>query len=236
MKFYFRPMPALTLIVLIMFGILVGLGSWQYKRLQWKTDLLTDINAAANSSPLTSLADIQSAIEKKEPIDFRRFQMDVQIQNFPQPLRVYTIRENDYGWRLFSPVQQNGIYAFGAFETVSDVEVTLPMQKSQTTLAGYIRQARDEKPRTKSTPGKNRWFGFNPMPETHDWSNIASGADTRFYLDVAGQAKDASALPIRVPNIHNRHMGYMLTWWGLAFILLIYYLLMHKKEGRIGWS
>lgn len=229
-------MPVLTLIVLIMFGILVRLGAWQYERLQWKTELLTDINAAANSSPLTSLADIQTAVEKKDPVDFRRFQVDVQIQNFAKPLRVYTIRESDYGWRLFSPVEQNGIYVFGAFGSIADGDPNPAITKSQTTLAGYIRQARDEEPRTKSTPDKNRWFGFNPMPETHDWANIASGADTRFYLDVAGPAKDANALPIKVPKIHNRHMGYMLTWWGLAFILLIYYVLMHRKEGRIGWS
>lgn len=236
MKFYIRPTPGLTVIVLAMLAILIWLGSWQYQRLQWKTDLLDDINSAANSEPIKSLADIQRALEQGQPIDFRRFQADVEVRSFAQPLRVYTLREADYGWRLFSPVVQDGIYAFGAFQTISDKDQVPVFAKQNKSLAGYIRLAREGRPRTKSTPEQNRWFGFNPRPETHDWANIASGADTRFYLDVFEGQTDASALPVRIPNIRNRHLGYMLTWFSLAFILLIFYVLILKKQGRIGWS
>ncbi len=236
MKFYFRPEPRLTVVVFIMLSILVGLGIWQYQRLQWKTDLIDEIQAAANSQPLTSLTDIQAALDAEEPVDFRRFQAGVEIRNFKQPLRVYTLRETDFGWRLFSPVAQDGIYAFGAFGTISDKDPVPSFRLESRLIAGYIRLARDGAPRTRSTPEKNRWFGFNPMPESHEWGNIASGADTRFYLDILEGADDASELPVKIPQIRNRHFEYMMTWFSFAFILLIYYVLMHKKQGRIGWS
>ena len=236
MSFYFRPARGLSVIVLIMLAILIGLGTWQYQRLQWKTELLEDIQIATESTPLTSLADIQKALERDEPVDFRRFEMTVEIQNFERPLRVYQIRTEDFGWRLFSPVKQDGIYTYGAFHTISDNEPVKAFSRRDAALAGYIRQARDDKPRTKSNPEANRWFGFNPKPDTHNWSNIASGADMRFYLDIAEGVSDASQLPVKMPNVRNRHFEYMLTWFSLAFILLVYYVLMHKKQGRIGWS
>ena len=55
MRVKFRPMPWLTAIVAIMLAILISLGVWQYKRLQWKTTLLAEVEASVTAPPLTSL-------------------------------------------------------------------------------------------------------------------------------------------------------------------------------------
>ena len=54
-SFYFRPHPVLSLITLIGLVVLIKLGMWQKQRLEWKTELLASVEAAANAAPLTSL-------------------------------------------------------------------------------------------------------------------------------------------------------------------------------------
>ena len=49
MRVKFRPMPWLTAIVAIMLAILISLGVWQYKRLQWKTTLLAEVEASVTA-------------------------------------------------------------------------------------------------------------------------------------------------------------------------------------------
>ncbi len=235
MRPFFKPLPGLTFITLILLSVLLWLGTWQYQRLGWKTVLLAEIDAAANSAPLTSMAQIRDALADGSPLDFRRFEIDARSIPFETPLRVYTPREMDFGWRLFSPIESEGSKVFAALNIIGDGDepVTQPVSGM---IAGYVRIARDGKHRTKSTPEQNRWFGFNPMPETHDWGAKVPDLDTRYYLDVVSEINTGADLPVKTPEIRNNHFEYMLTWYSLALILLVYYLLIHRREGRVGWS
>jgi len=44
----------------------------------------------------------------------------------------------------------------------------------------------------------------------------------------------AQGLPPKRPEIANNHFDYMLTWFSLAIILLIFYVLIHIRDGRAG--
>lgn len=217
-----------------MLAILIWLGTWQYQRLQWKTALISEIEASVMGEPLTSLEQIVANVDKDEPVDFRRVQINAQHVPFETPLRVFTAENMDVSWRLFSPIQENGVTAFGGFEVIADKLDPVAKMTGSVDIAGYVRLARAQNiPKVDSSPDQNRWFGFNPKSDTHDWSALVDGgADTRFYLDVVVGVTDASSLPPRRPEIRNHHFDYMLTWYGLAIVLLIIYVIMHKREGR----
>ncbi len=238
MKISFRPFPGLTIITAIMLAILVWLGTWQYQRLQWKTALLSEVEASVTAPPLTGFQDIADEIANKAPVDFRRIKVTVDKPYFETPFRVFTGENRDVSWRLYSPVINDGMTTFAALNVIPD-EMPAPQIKAHAEiLVGYVRLARPEnKSHVDSTPEKNRWFGFNPMPEGHDWAKtVAGGADTRFYVDVVMGATDASLLPAKRPQIRNNHFDYMLTWYGLAIVLLVIYVILHRREGRISWS
>ena len=57
----------------------------------------------------------------------------------------------------------------------------------------------------------------------------------RYYVDRVPGALDASLLPPKRPDIRNNHFDYMLTWYGLAIVMLIIYGVMHHREGRLSW-
>jgi len=235
----------LSVIVAIMLAILMTLGIWQYQRLQWKTDLLAEVEASVTAPPLTSLDDLERAIAAGEPVDFRR----IAFQSSPfagEPIyAVYKTQQGGIYWDLY----QRYSHIFGKYDTVTDDSKPDGSAVSPAVLVadvqiGYVREnhpmGRVES-WVKSKPNRqtNRWFQFN---QTGDWGN----ADMRLshYIDIEqvlpfntedGGLSAAIALPVRRPTIRNNHRDYMLTWFSFAGLLLIFYLLIHKRAGRLSW-
>ena len=241
MKLYFRPMPWLTFIVAICLAILISLGTWQYHRLQWKTALLADVEAAAEAKPFTSLAEIQQALEVGEPVDFRRYGSPSKARGLKEDFLVFTAVNRDISWRVFTAVENSNVTSFAALGLVSDEardELHGFEDNQNIPIIGYVRLVRETtRGAAKSSPEKNRWFGFNPLAITHDWAQMSGiEADMRFYIDTVPGALEANLLSPRRPDIRNNHLDYMLTWYSFAVILLIIYFILHRRAGRLKFS
>lgn len=259
MKLHFRPMPWLTFIVAVMLAILIALGVWQYQRLAWKTALLAEVEASVTAPPLTSLDDLERAIAAGEPVDFRR----ISFQSAPSPDRpIYAVYKTQRGgiyWDLFREYGS----IFGRYDTVEDsqkpiTDVLSPHRVLNRVNIGYVREDHSMgkvEAWSKSKPNRqtNRWFKFN---QTGDWGAdspsyirpLGLGADhfvrTSHYIEIeksldVGATEELkntlSALPVRRPTIRNNHKDYMLTWFSFAFLLLIFYSLIHRRAGRLSW-
>ena len=92
-------MPGLTLITAICVVILMSLGTWQYQRLQWKTALLAEVEAAINAPPLRSLRELETEIEAGNPVDFRRIGLTATMTGSDLPYLVYKPRQDGIYWR-----------------------------------------------------------------------------------------------------------------------------------------
>lgn len=252
-------MPWLSAIVTVMLAILISLGVWQFQRLQWKTDLLAEVEASVTAPPLTSLDDLERAIAASEPVDFRR----IVFETHPVPERpiyaVYKTQQGGIYWDLFR--QYDSI--FGKYLTVDeaqkpDGDARSPHRFAAAYHVGYVRKnhpmGRIEgwlKP--KPNRETNRWFKFN---QTGDWGTEAVAnlvgvtvtpdvqprtdyyvdIETRLNADVSDQGVfAASALPVRRPSIRNNHRDYMLTWFSFSGLLIIFYLMIHHRAGRLKW-
>ena len=245
MKIQFRPMPWLSAIVAVMFVILISLGVWQYQRLQWKTALLDEVEASVTASPLTSLDDLERAIEAGEPVDFRRISFSSSPAAGEPVYAVYRTQQGGIYWDLF----QSYGPIFGRYDTVLDAdkpngEAVSPAHIVADVLIGYVREDHpmgrvESWSKSKPNVEKNRWFKFN---QTGDWGT--QDMRTSHYIEIAGilpfNTKDggvsaASELPIRRPSIRNNHRDYMLTWFSFAGLLLIFYALIHQRAGRLTW-
>src|ERR1700691_4524369 len=53
MSFRFRPLFGFTLLMLPFFALLLGLGTWQLERLQWKLQLIADMNRNMHAAPIS---------------------------------------------------------------------------------------------------------------------------------------------------------------------------------------
>jgi len=64
----FRPFLWLTVVSLPALLVLVGLGSWQLQRLQWKNDLIASFESRAAAEPIA----VPSAGAGLDDVEFRR--------------------------------------------------------------------------------------------------------------------------------------------------------------------
>lgn len=239
MKIKFRPMPWLTFVVLICLGILLTLGTWQYKRLIWKTGILTQIDEAAHAAPLTSLTEINALLASEQPVDFRKVSLSV---DFVKPVLntgevFHLLRSNGkaFTWHLYQPVVDGGVSAYVATREFTEIQKDKP-PASMTGLqdiVGYVRLVQSANWATPdSAPETNRWFAFNANPDVLDWGQ-GGQIETAYYIDHVEQVANVADLPVRMPEIANNHLDYMLTWYSFAFILLVIYFLLHKRAGRL---
>jgi len=246
MRFNFRPFPGLTLFTVFSIAILLALGTWQYQRLQWKTTLLAEVEQAVTAPPFGSLRDVRKALSQGEPTDFRRIEFDAEILSGQTPFLVYSRTKLELSWRTFYAATGDGARVFIATGLVPDSERDSVAAVTDSTLqsyAGYVRTARaPERGAAISTPSANRWFSFNPMPETDDWASGLNGEfvvqpiDSDYYIDVVIGETSAEALPIKRPQIRNNHFDYMLTWYGLALALFVIYIILHVQRGRLSFK
>jgi len=238
MRVHFRPYVGLTIFTIISTIILVGLGTWQYQRLQWKTAFLNEVEQAVTAPPLRSLADVEDALDNGTPVDFSRIEFDATIIAGQTPFLVYTRNKRELSWRRFAPVESAGRRVFVGLDTIPDsARGDVPQtDAAPISVAGYVRIWRaPTRGSTDSTPSANRWFAFNPLPETDGWDRaVPGGADMRYYIDAVVGETSAEALPLKRPNIRNNHFDYMLTWYGLAIALLVIYVILHIQGGRLG--
>ena len=242
MRIKFKPMPWLTFFTLICLAILMYLGTWQYQRLQWKTELLVEIDSAANAAPISSVAQMNGLFDEQSPLDFRRIGIEGEFVapsvNGGEPFHLMMSSGKSMFWRLFQPFQTADGIVYVATSTFPHSEkLTPPTAASGTqSIVGYARLVREaSNMQPKSDPDENDWYVLNAAPETLDWAKAVRGntIPTGFYIDQVTDVAAASNLPVKKPEIRNHHLDYMLTWYSFALILLIIYFILHKKQGRL---
>ncbi len=240
----FKPMAGLSIVVLVCMGILATLGTWQYKRLIWKTGIIAQINQAANADPLTSLSQLNAEHKSGAPLDFRRIELDGAFVQPPinngQPFHVSRSDGKGFFWRLYQPYKDGDMSVYVATHKFNDQQKMTPpdMETGPQKIVGYVRLP-DMGTRfmPKNNPDKNRWFVFNASPELLDWAgpknNPGGRIETTYYIDQVFGIKTAADLPVKIPEIMNNHLDYMLSWYSFMLILLVIYLLLHKRAGRL---
>jgi surfeit locus 1 family protein len=219
----FRPRPLPTLVALIAFVILASLGTWQVERLQWKTDLLRTIEerTAAEPVPLDALP-----AEDPAALAWSRVRATGRFLPRPGPPELYGVETRD---------GVLGSHLLGAFETeggrvmmvdrgfTPEASTPPPVPEGQVEVEAILRDR---------SADRQTWFQPDNDPATGHWFWIDLGALGRIFqrpLDpLALQLMPGSpgatpqAAPPRI-DLPNNHLGYAITWYGLALALLLVY-------------
>ncbi|WP_375571774.1 SURF1 family protein [Ahrensia marina] len=212
-------------LILGAFVTLLGLGTWQMQRLAWKEGLI----AQAETRPTLPAVPLQALVDEGlEDADYRRVLLIGEF--FGEPVRVFTTLSDANG-----PYEGPGYWVLQPFETDGSQSVFvnrgfIPFELAPDALVrdapiGTIRFEGLVRP--DDPPDR-----FTPDPDLDE--NILY----RRSIAQLMQASDVSrALPITVDmpagavgglpqagetkfTFSNRHFEYMLTWYGLAAVLL----------------
>jgi surfeit locus 1 family protein len=225
-RFRFRPWP--TVATLLGVAVLLGLGTWQVQRLGWKTDLIAHAEAGLAAPPLA----LQAAGTDLEALDFRHVTARGTYLHDAAFAFGLSASGGEPGGRLITPLRLDD----GRVVLVDRgwlPEALLPPNvpeglrpSGQVTLEGVARW-RGGPGRGWMTPAdqpeRRRWFG---------WDIAAMGRALGTPLLPVVLVLERFEGPVALPqaqrvavDFRNNHLGYALTWYGLAAALLVIFVL-----------
>ena len=226
----FRFRPGLTAAFVAAFLVLLGLGSWQVARLQWKTGLIARTEALASREPVRLDADLTQANEYAHVWLTGGFPTDA-------VLHVTGTHAGAPGYFVFQPFRPDEgghglVLVNRGFVRADERRDGYPLPSADR-LTGLVRDYGSRGP-FAAPPDADGRTAYDRSYETltAPFASVADEAGfARFYID--------STLPTALPrggttrlDFSNRHLGYAITWYGLAGGLLAVFLVMSRERRR----
>jgi len=219
----------LTVATAISLVILLALGTWQLKRLAWKTELLARIETtrAQPPRPITE-------VPLTPAYRFTRVTLDCPGLASAKFVELYGLQGGEAGTRLVSLCA----YAEGRPPILVDrgfvadtISARPPVAPSTEVvrLTGVLREG--VPPGAFTPPARDGRFYSADLPAMA----VALGADRHPEVMVTAETSSNPAWKALVPSplpaeIANRHLEYALTWYGLAAALIgVYVALVRRK-------
>lgn len=224
-----RPRLALLLgLGLVVFVTLVGLGTWQVERLQWKEGLLQTIDQRTHEAP-APLATVESQFASTGDVDYVPVTVTGTFLHKGER-HFFATWEGVAGFNVYTPMQLDD----GRFVLVNrgfvpyDLKDAAKRPQGQVagsvTITGLARNPLDGKPSMMlpdNDVAKNifYWKDRDVMAAS---AGLPAGAKLLpFFID-ADKTPNPGGLPVggvTIIDLPNNHLQYAVTWYGLAAAL-----------------
>jgi surfeit locus 1 family protein len=222
-------------------AILVTLGAWQVKRLAWKEALLAQLAANAAAPPV-DLSTAYNMARAGSNAEFVRVRFTGTYKNDAW-MKMLSSYQRGQGWTILTPASAEGwavivdrgklpgqrLENFDQPEGPQDIEGVL---RAHSSGQGYFDPAND--------PKGNMWYWWD-LPAMIAASGLP--ADLKPYPFVVQLLPSSTAAEFPRPDepksdLANNHLGYAITWFGLALTLLGVsgFYLFDLRRRRRDWS
>ncbi len=232
-----RPPVATTIFTVLGLCLLVGLGVWQLKRLAWKTDLLARIDAL-KTAPARPVGDALAGLAAGADEGYVRVAASCPDIERTPVLRLYGVVNGQAGYRMIAacPLKAGpyrGLLVDRGFVTGTEAPPQpAPGPRLDQPVIGVLRTGGERTIVTpKNQPGQNLWY-WRDLPAMA--RALGANRPAPMFLALESPApKGPGPVPAALPtNIPNNHLGYAITWFGLAAALAGVYLAMLFGKGR----
>jgi surfeit locus 1 family protein len=234
--FRFRPGIGLSICAFLGFVLLLALGTWQVQRLRWKTALIATVEARAAQSPVP----LATALSDPLTADLRSVTVAGEYRHDLAFAMGAVGAGGEIGARLVTPMAlANGellLVERGWLPERLLPPLTPPTIQPQGVLpvAGRLRDQREARqgPFTPDNlPAERRWYWYD-VPTLRRFL----GAPIVPFVLVLEESDTGADLPRPLPArlaLPNNHLGYAVTWYGLAAALAAVYVAygLHRNEG-----
>jgi surfeit locus 1 family protein len=230
----FRPALWPTVITLPLLALLIVLGTWQVMRLGWKRDLISTTESQLKVPP----AELPAFGVDPEQFNYRPVTVRGTFHHDKEIYLIAHTKRGEFGYHVITPLERTD----GGFVLVNRGWVPTLGRDPLTRLEGQLTGVQGVRGISRKP-----WRQGSFVPDNDPAKNVW------FYGDLAGMAAhwgldvvpvfveaDTTANPGGWPKggqtklkFTNNHLQYAVTWYSLALVLLVIYLLYHRREGRL---
>ena len=199
---------------------LLSLGFWQIYRLNWKLELIEQIENSLNTDPVE--------LSKTEKKNYLRIKTSGEI-DFDKQIYLYNLNENGKpGFEVINPIkigEENYLINRGwiSFEKKDLSEINLVNQNQ--IVGTLILQTKPSTFKPENDIEKNYWFTLN----REDISKFTGKNFSEYVIYLNGKYKIPKPRVITA-KISNNHKKYAITWFSMAISILLIYLYFRKKN------
>lgn len=221
----------LTILAVALLGVLLALGVWQVQRMQWKEGLMDGAEAAAGLPPLP----LAEAFKVDNP-EFRRVILTCRGLGAAPYVELQSIENSDAGVRLVSACRPEGMEEtllvdrgfvpadISARPTVN-ADDTMPV-----VITGVLRRAPAPSALTPP-PAQGRFYGRDAEAMARALKVEGPTSPFTVFATTSTNPDWAALKPSAPPAAFtNNHLGYALTWFGLAAALIAFYVVLLRRR------
>lgn len=225
-----RPNLVFFIVLLVVFAILVSLGSWQLRRLEWKEGLIETIEQRIRQDP-AELETVLATWRDTGDVEYYPVRLTGSFRHDREQHFLAT-HKGQSGWYLYTPLEMaDGTVVivnrgFVPFDFKDASERPWNPVDGKVSISGLARNPLFEKPGwvvPENTPADTTWYwkDFAGMAET---MGVEGDRLAPFFVDVSMAENQLASGPI--PGVTrialpNSHLEYAVTWFGLAAALLV---------------
>ena len=209
-----------SVFIIFFIFVFIGLGTWQIIRLNWKNNLILEIENSLKNPP------VELAQSKKE--NFLKIKTSGSI-DFDKQIYLYNLNESGTpGFEVINPItigDENFLINRGwiPFEKKGTQEINVFDQKN---IIGTLKlQGRKNIFKPDNDLDENYWFSLN----REDILKFTGKNFSKYIIYLDGNYQLPRPKKITA-NISNNHQKYAITWFSLAVSILLLYLYFRKKN------
>ena len=209
-----------SVFIIFFIFVFIGLGTWQIIRLNWKNNLILEIENSLKNPP------VELAQSKKE--NFLKIKASGSI-DFDKQIYLYNLNESGTpGFEVINPItigDENFLINRGwiPFEKKGTQEINVFDQKN---IIGTLKlQGRKNIFKPDNDLEENYWFSL----DREDILKFTGKNFSKYIIYLDGNYQLPRPKKITA-NISNNHQKYAITWFSLALSILLLYLYFRKKN------
>lgn len=222
----FNPPLSATITSLLMLAILAGLGTWQLKRLEWKTALITDIRTRMEKPAVP----LPEKLDAPKDWEFRRVTLAGRFLNGSEFLIRPRTLDSINGYHMLVPFKRaSGGIVFVNRGWISDE--LLPKAERPAGIVkieGILQMPRKSYFTPPNVPPKNEWY----WPDVSAMA-AAAGQTGAFPLIVSIANRAPGVYPAGgtvTVSLPNNHKQYAIFWFVMAALSQIIFILRFRSR------
>ena len=209
-----------SVFVIFFISVFVALGSWQIVRLNWKLNLISEIEDSLKNHPLE--------LTQSNKKNYLKIKTSGSI-DLDKQIYLYNLNDNGTpGFEVINPIlidEENFLINRGwiPFEKKNTEEINF---FDENNIIGTLKlQGRKNIFKPDNEIEENYWFSLN----REDILKFTGKEFSEYIIYLDGKYQFPKPKKITA-NISNNHKKYAITWFSLAISILLLYLYFRKKN------